>query len=616
MKNVLSLFIFIISFNLCAQSFFESPEWLSLLRYEKTFLGYKSLITKDEYFLAKEGRFNPDQELKKTIRLLSEDNNNDIHCKYPARYLLLKKYHLITKNISLSKCERFQKLKSKLNLKSIHLIFSSYFINSPASAFGHTFLKLRSHDSAKANNDLLDYGLDFSAQVTTKNPLLYGVLGITGGFKGEFKLMPYYYKIREYKNVESRDLWDFELDFSRDELIYFVAQLIELRHADFDYFYLSQNCSYHILALLSSVKPSLRLMNKLNLIVPPVDTIYALKTDQKIIKRTSYGPSAYKKMTTRISSLNSFETELFKKILKRPDNYQDILKDITDIDLKLNLLETYSLYIDYSQAKTQYGERDKKYAAHMKYVLKLNLFRSTLKGKTKELDYSNELLNSPLLGHKTRRFKFAYIKNLNAADLPKDQYLLEYRVALHDLMQIQKGFIPNSTTQMGRLEFLIEKNKIRLNNLEIVGVEALRAPTLVEHRYSWRFHMGIKDEKINPKKNFIPYINLSFGKSYNVKKSLLSFFMRSQNSISNIYSNNFAFDLGPELHFILNHNQFALLSSYSYLKSFNQVYNSQKNLLIKLNFNLNKDFSIYGQYKMTTTYLTQRKLQFGLNLSI
>ena len=93
-------------------------------------------------------------------------------CDFPARAMILNEMGLFI-NSGFDHCIKYLELKNKLNLHVVSLVFSSYFIEKPASAFGHTFFKLRSYDSTSADNDLLDYGVDFSATVTTPNPILY-----------------------------------------------------------------------------------------------------------------------------------------------------------------------------------------------------------------------------------------------------------------------------------------------------------------------------------------------------------------------------------------------------------------------------------------------------------
>ena len=100
------------------------------------------------------------------------------------------------------------------------LVFSSYYLNNPASAFGHTFLRFnRAHTTAIGERrELLDYGIDYSADVDTGNAVLYAIKGMTGLFPGTFKRIPFFYKVREYNDYESRDLWEYELNLAPEQL--------------------------------------------------------------------------------------------------------------------------------------------------------------------------------------------------------------------------------------------------------------------------------------------------------------------------------------------------------------------------------------------------------------
>ena len=89
-------------------------------------------------------------------------------------------------------CPRFEKFLERIRPRSATLVFSSYYLNNPASAFGHTFLRLNKDDAARAGREweLLDYGIDYAATVDTGNAVLYAAKGLIGLFKGEFGTSP------------------------------------------------------------------------------------------------------------------------------------------------------------------------------------------------------------------------------------------------------------------------------------------------------------------------------------------------------------------------------------------------------------------------------------------
>ena len=72
----------------------------------------------------------------------------------------------------------------------------------------------------------------------------------TGGFPGRFYVMPYYVKVQEYSNIESRDLWEYELSLSPAQVQRLVMHAWETRTTEFDYLFLTRHCSYQLLTLL------------------------------------------------------------------------------------------------------------------------------------------------------------------------------------------------------------------------------------------------------------------------------------------------------------------------------------------------------------------------------
>lgn len=94
--------------------------------------------------------------------------------------------------------------------------------------------------------------------------------GFLGVFEGHFSKLPYYYKVREYADFESRDLWTYELNLTQDQVDEMVEHLWDLGHTYFDYYFLGENCSYHLMSLLDVVLPDSTLLKALSFYVHPL----------------------------------------------------------------------------------------------------------------------------------------------------------------------------------------------------------------------------------------------------------------------------------------------------------------------------------------------------------
>ena len=88
-------------------------------------------------------------------------------------------------------CDRFAKGLGSLRPKSITLVFSSYYLSNPSSMFGHTLLRIDQETTAEGN-ELLDYAINYAADIEDILGLEYVVRGAFGYLNGYFSLTPYY----------------------------------------------------------------------------------------------------------------------------------------------------------------------------------------------------------------------------------------------------------------------------------------------------------------------------------------------------------------------------------------------------------------------------------------
>lgn len=575
--------------------------WLKLLRYNKTFTGFESEVDNSEFFITKNGKYDPQAELDSYLELIKNSNISKDHiiCLFPARAKFIEKNYKVTLPFDIKKCEEVKKLYDKINVEKVSLVFSSYFIEKPASAFGHTFLKVKTKDSTE-ENDFLDYAVDFSAQVTTKNPILYGILGIFGGFSGKFSLMPYYVKIKEYNDMESRDLWDFELNFSRDDVDFFVYHLFEMNRAKIDYFYFKENCSYHILRLIDAIKPAWNLASKVNYFVPPIDTLHAIN-DKNVISKVNYRPSKYQSLITRMSQNSKNDKTLIKyeEIVLLANDTAQLNQYLTSKNSseKIEILDFLNDYIDFKNSEVLSNKDHPDYKNILKSKFALNLERSKIADSDNQsvLHFEDYIKNnSPLLAHKTRRISFFYQNNENQ----KNQIQLEYRFALHDYLDDKFGHIPFATSELGVLKLsYLEDDKIYFKRFDIVNVEALRDRNQISQKISWKFNFYTEQE-IN-KKDFLQNLDLSLGLSYSPIKNFLWAIFWDFDNTYNFNEKEFVNKTGPSLFVLYNSKLFAIKNNLKYFNDYYQTkdWNYKNEFKLRLHLEKNNQIELSHYYE-------------------
>ncbi len=602
--GLLFVFYFLLfnSKNLRAQEIDKvalNQKWLKLLYYDKSFFNYKSKIKNKEYFIGNDfdrSIIDPKYELEETIKLINE--RSKVLCKFPARVKFIEN----TLNLSpfdFSICDDYQNFLKRVNLESVSIVFSSYYVSAPASAFGHTLLKLNQKSSnAQKKSDLLDYGLNFAANVDVDNAIVYAVKGLTGLFNGSYTLIPYYYKIREYNDFESRDLWEYELSMSEKEKELFIDHVWELGNAQFKYYYIDENCSYQLIRLLDVVYDSKDLLNQLSSAVIPIDTIKILEKNN-LIKNSQVRLSQRERAKLYTDKLTSNLQQILVKITEDPSEFNKV-KDQLNENEKVLLLDAAIELIDYLKPQNLVA-KDNTISKEKQALLN---YRSEIAIISKELEIHKNQNDDPRFSHQSRRAGFFY-SNTNR----QSSINFEYRLNLHDLLDPNIGtptgsqieffnfnlnyHLKNKTTRLSNLTLFKVTNLVQLNpyknSLSWYG-ELLKSPIYSKY-FSENFY-GFKTA------GGITYKNISLLGKTEIglvkEKPLINF--------------------GPEIFYLKNFDQFSFMFKFDYLyfaKSFyenqfthfGQTYEARYHLdlqkSIKLKFEnhaLNNTFSV-GYYQ-------------------
>lgn len=479
-----------------AQKLSQSLGWLKLLHYRKDPLGghVQSDADAPSFFLAPTGKRDPEAELSATIRAVlakapdSDDKSLDAHpaCRFPARtFFLIQRLGLDPSQLGVSHCPGFNGYLKETRPAGISLIFTSYYLNNPASAFGHTFLRIhKATDAVGERRELLDYGIDFSADVTSNNPVMYALMGLTGMFDGTFKRLPYYYKVREYNDAESRDLWEYELALDDGELLLLIAHLWEVGQAHFDYYYLGENCSYAILSVVDVARPELDLMRDISSPVIPATTVQIVKSRPGLVRSVNYRPSLRTQFETKVSALTGREKDLVEVLVSAPETALELPPERA-----LLVLDAAADLIDIRFARELLKARDEGPAAELKQRLLER--RAALRIPSPDVKVPTDLSRAPENGHGARR-----VGLLGGRDAGNNAYLgFDFRLALHDLADASPGFPDGAQIEFVRVQLRMgevkERFRVRLDRLDLVRVISLSSLTRFDRHISFQMAAGM-----------------------------------------------------------------------------------------------------------------------------
>jgi len=464
--------------------------WLLLGHYKKTALGnYESQEDGPAFFNSQTGKTDPSAELVATLKSFFtppgrlKAGEEHPQCNFPARYKWLKT-QLAFDPVRLpdQRCERLESWLKDLNPEKITLIFASHYMNNPASMFGHTLLRIDKKREGPEQK-LLDYGVNYSAAADSDNPFVYVFKGMFGGFKGVFSLFPYYVKVQEYNNLENRDLWEYELSFTDDQMNYFLLHLWELGGNYFDYYYFQENCSYHILSLLEIANPDLHLTDPFLFQVIPADTVKVVSHQDGLISKRIYRPSLLSQMNQKRLRMSDQQNRIFNHLIKDPFLVEkDEFTSLTVPERALIL----DAYLDYAQYRNM--KRERTASAIDPTTRRILLERSKLDYRPDDSPATIRFSTPPELGHGSAQIGLGFGRNGHERFEE-----ISVRPAYHDLLADDTGYGKDSQILFMDLTArrYNDSKKTKIDSFKLIDIVSLTPYDPLFNKKSWKLSIGV-----------------------------------------------------------------------------------------------------------------------------
>ena len=437
----------------------------------------ESEIDDPNFFFSKDGKIDPKSELLATIDSFFSDanlDNNSSICRFPARYAWLKeKLNVI--DFPTSNCSEYNKILHRVDPKSVTLVFPSAHINSPASMFGHTFLRINS----SYNSKLLSYAVNYAANANTEteNGVVFAIKGLFGGYYGRYSLLPYYEKLKEYRDSEQRDIWEYDLNLTPQETLKMFQHVWELNGTNSFYYFFTENCSYNMLWLLEVARPSLHLRDKFTYQVIPLETVHVAK-EAGIIDTDNYRPSKRTKLLKYEKLIDKNYLDMPIALVQEKKNIQNVMaNEKISAQQKMYIIEAAVEYLEYQRSKSKITNEK-----YLELFHKFTTQRAAL-GIGKSI-YIKRPPN-PIESHRAIRATLG----MGSKEGDFISYL-GIRPAYHDLEDSNYGFLRG--TQIEFMDFLFSKTKkhMKVEKATIVSIVSLTQRSEFFNNFSWRMKLG------------------------------------------------------------------------------------------------------------------------------
>jgi hypothetical protein len=480
--------------------------WLRLLHVRKGYFLSRAEPDGRGFYLSRRGKKDSQAEMDATLEGFFEGPPADPEgqspqCRFPARYAWLKeKLAFDPALLPEQPCARLDAWMSRMDPGGLTLIYASAYMNNPASMYGHTFLRVEPA-GPRAATPLLAYSVNFAAETTETNGITFAVKGLLGGYPGKYSTLPYYMKVQQYTNMESRDLWEYRLNVSPETARRLLLHLWEMGSTWFDYYFLTKNCSYQLLPLLEAADPSLDLSRQFHYKVIPVDSLRAVLSSPGLVKERVVRPSVVRTLMARRALLTRDEAAAAKRLAFHPDD-EALLARFPAARRGLLLDSAY----DYLRLKHHFDRFPTPAQDKEEHDLLVRRQKEPAAATDPETAAGAEA-SAPESGHRTGSLSLSPGRR-RARGFTE----LSLRGAMHDLEEDPTGYIPGSRLEMFhlRLRYFDVPHRLTVHKATAVDVMSLFPLDRWVRYPSWKFFMGADtplDRAVRPGDGLLARLN-------------------------------------------------------------------------------------------------------------
>ncbi len=511
----------------------QDDYWLRLLHYQRQASGFRSQADDPRFFNARNGKTSPEAELEATVRAFFREGDDDQHpqCRFPARlHWLDQRLDLRAFGLPVKTCAEFHAWLQTLKTERVTLIFPASYLNSPSSMFGHTLLRLTPADSRR-DTPLAAFALNYAADADAgDNGLVYSYKGLFGGYPGIFSIVPYYEKIKQYNDIESRDIWEYDLDLTQAEIDQLLRHAWELRRIRFDYYFLTENCSYHVLSLLDVARPGARLTDDFSVKAIPSDTVRAV-VDNGMARHAAYRPATTTLIEQRLGIFRGDDSRILQLADPSAGKINALLAPLTGTVERARALE---LAYDYNRYRAVQASGPDPYA---KRNYQLLTARSRLPAGRMWPD-ARRPAYQPEQGHRTARLA------TGGGWRDGDGFLsLRFRPAYHDVLDPLPGYTRGSQINFLDLHarYVPDDSSLQLDRFTLIDIRSLTPRDAFFKPVSWSVDTGIERVLTDNGRDSAAHLGGSTGVSYRLRQRHLAYLLlQGQLNASKAYRDNYS----------------------------------------------------------------------------
>jgi hypothetical protein len=469
----------------------DAPQWRRLLHHHESWFrpGAASGADTPSFFLSPNGRSDAQAELEATLASFFSTapmgaGQEPAQCAFIARHdWLASELAFDPSRLPPQPCPRFRAWFEELDPTGVTFVFPEAFLNNPSSMFGHTLLRLDTA-AGEGRHDLISWAINFAGATGDDRGAAYVVKGLFGFYPGYYSIGPYYEKVKEYGDWESRDIWEYRLDLTPAEIEMMLKHLWELQGISFDYYYFDENCSWQLLGLLEVARPSLQMTERFPLWVIPADSLRAAVEQAGLLSDAVYRPSATTQLRDAIRRLSPPERGLALRVANG-----ELAPGGDEIAELAPERRAAVLTVAYDQLRRQLlaGEVDRDETAARSRAILIERSRVDVRGSSFPPVAAPRV--PPHEGHGSARVALA-----GGWEDHRGYVELRARPSLHELLDPQGGYTRGAEVQFleTALRWYPQDDLVRLHELVALDLQSITEWDRFVRPLSWRFDTGLR----------------------------------------------------------------------------------------------------------------------------
>ena len=516
----------------------EHREWQILLHYKPNRFGTSvSLIDDPSFFLAPAGKYDPSAELIATLDALFQVQNptspeDHVRCRFPARsHWLIESLGIEPPLLPPVACTELDQAMAQVAPQRAVLIFPGNHNNSPASMFGHTLISIEGPHQSR----LLSYAVNYAAHTDETNGLVYAAKGVFGYYPGYYSILPYYVKVREYNDLERRNVWEFQLDLTPAEVERMTLHVWELRNIASEYYFFDENCSYNLLFLIEAARPSLHLTDRCRPWVIPIDTVRVV-TDASLVKEVRYRPSKAARIAAHAQRMNATQTELALELLADRLSVAALGTKELDEEAQMRILDVAAETTEFRYYRKELDQEN-----YRQRSLELLKARSLL-GAAGDNYLPLPDPGRPDHGHGSNRLGIGF-------GVRDDTWFQELRLrpAYHNLLDADQGYLAGSQIDFGNLvlRYYPEQHQLALQALDLIDIVSLSPRHAFFKPVSWKVTTGFLQRQFADSDDHLAYrLNPGGGFTWGSDRAMVYALFETDALLSGRFRDSFALGIG------------------------------------------------------------------------